>query len=81
VALALDQLGRGPGGPDGLADPPGRAAVDVVGDDEVAPGGDDPGRVGADVGHVGEGDPIGVGAEGGAQQPDLGRAHHHQHRP
>jgi hypothetical protein len=79
VALALDQLGRGARGPDGLADPPGVAAA--VGDgDEVAPGRDDAGRVGSDVGHVGERDQVGVAAEGRPQQPDLGRAHHHQDR-
>jgi hypothetical protein len=40
--------------------------------DKVAPGRDDPGRVGPDVGHVGERDPVGVAAKGGPQ-PDLGR--------
>jgi len=80
VALALDQLGRGPPGPDGLADAAGPPVGDVVAGHEVAPGGDDPGRVGSDVGHVGEGDPVGVAAQGGAEQADLGRAHHHQDR-
>jgi hypothetical protein len=78
--LALDQLVRGALGPDGLADPPGRAAAAVERVHEVAPGGEDPGRVGADVGDVGERHPVGVAAEGRPQQPDLGRAHHHQHR-
>ena len=71
VALALDQLGRGALGPDGLADPPSVAAA-VGGGHEVAPGGDDPGRVGPDLGHVGERDPVGVAAQGRPQQPDLG---------
>jgi hypothetical protein len=40
----------------------------------------DAGRVGPDVGHVGERDPVGVAAEGRPQQPDLGRAHDHEDR-
>ena len=49
-------------GRDRLADAPQPAAAPGVRVDELAPRGDDARRVGADLGHVGEGHPLGVGA-------------------
>ena len=71
VALALDQLGRAAVGPDRLADPAHRAPGGGVLVDELLPGGDDARRVGPELGHVGEHDPVGVLAQPRAQQLDL----------
>ena len=67
-------------GPDGLPDPADRAPVAAVLVGEFLPGGDDPGRVGAEVGHVRPHHPVGVAAEGVAQgvQPRLGHRDHHR---
>lgn len=71
MALALDELGRAALGPDRLADPAHRATQAGVRVDELLPGGDDARRIGAQLGHVGEHDLLGVGAEALAQQVDL----------
>jgi len=79
VQLAFGQLGRGPAGIHRLADPVQLAGA-VVRPDELSPGGDDPARVGAGLGHVREPDPAGPGAEIAAQQLHLVAAHHGQRR-
>jgi hypothetical protein len=79
VALALDQLGRAAARPDGLPNPAeGAATLMLV--HEVAPRWDDAGRIGADIGHVGEIDPIRISIQLRTQQVDLGRADNDQHR-
>ena len=55
VALALDELVGAALRPDRLADAAQPAPAPGVGVDELAPRGDDARRVGADLGHVGEG--------------------------
>jgi hypothetical protein len=62
----------------GFADAADRPAGPGVLLDEVPPGGDDPSRVGAEVGHVGEPDRAGVRTERGPQraQPGLGDRDH-----
>jgi hypothetical protein len=71
VALALDELGRAAVRPDRLADPAHRAPGGRVRVDELLPGGDDARRVGPELGHVREHDPVGVVTEACAQQRDL----------
>ena len=60
VTLALDELVRAPLGPDGLPDA-AQGATPVL-FHEIGPGRDDPGRVVADVVHVGEPHPVRVGS-------------------
>ena len=80
MPLALDQLRRAATDRDRLADPARAAAVSQGSIGELAPGWDDPGGVRAEIGHVGERDPVGVASERLPQQVDLGRAHRDQHR-
>ena len=64
VALALDELVGAALGPDRLADAPQPAPRAGVRVDELAPRRDDARGVDADLGHVGEGHPLGgVGPE------------------
>src|SRR6185312_16629355 len=79
VQLAFGEFGPGPPGIHRLTDPvqlPGA----VVRPHEFPPGGDDPRGVAADLGHVGEPDPAGPGAEVPAQQLYLLAAHYDQRR-
>src|SRR5207344_2466171 len=60
VALALVDLDGAAPGPDRFADAAGPAAVGDVFVDELAPGGNDPGGVVAELLNGGETDPLGV---------------------
>ena len=74
VAMALDELRGAALRMDRLADAAqGAARAGVLGH-EVPPRRDDPRRVRADVGHVGEEDVVGIAAERLAQGVDLGPA-------
>ena len=71
MAVALVDLDGAAPGPDRFAD---AARLAVRGDvfvDEHAPGGNDPGGIAAERLHVGETDPLGVGAQLPFQQLDL----------
>lgn len=54
VPLALEELGRAPLSPHRLADAAQADAGAAVLADKVTPGRDDPARIGANIGHVGE---------------------------
>jgi hypothetical protein len=70
VALALVDLGRLAPRPDRFADAANRAAFAFV--EEATPEGDDPGRVAAQLLHVGEANSRRIGAELGFEQRRLG---------
>jgi len=78
VALALDQLGGTAPGPDRLADA-ARGRVVLAAGHEVAPDGDDPRRVRADVGHVRKAHAVCPALERGHEGGDPVGAQRHQH--
>src|SRR6476469_4651611 len=67
-------------GPDGLTDAADRTPRPAVPVGELPPAGDDPGRVGAEVGHVDEVHGVGVRAERGPQRPQPGLRDGHHYR-
>jgi hypothetical protein len=68
VAPALVQLRGAAAGPDRFTDPAQPAPIGPVLADEVAPGGDDPRRVPAQLLHIGEADPLAATVQRVAQR-------------